>query len=215
MNIDSHTLNLTAPKVVEAYGANGDRLNFNDVYGASHISVQVPHYVGMDRGHTIKVRWFTGRHTFETATLTVGTPAIQTFQITRLEFIDPIGSQVAVNYSVRTAIGLPLIFSAALTLTMDPQSFDLAEPRLSPDRRTVTVKFLNMTPGYTVRVRWHGVVIRDTETKPIVGESSVTFAIPAGWVTENQGKGVLINYSLHKSGAGENLMFSRVLRASL
>jgi hypothetical protein len=97
-------------------------------------------------------------------------------------------------------------------LTIDPQNLDLSEPRLSADRRTVTVKFLNMTPGCTVRVR---VVIRDTETQPIQDTSSMAFDIPASWITENAGKTVPINYSVHRSGSNDNLMFSRLLRITL
>lgn len=215
MNTTSQALNLTTPKVVEAYGGSGNRLSFNDVYTKTHINVQVPHYVGMDRGHTIKVRWFTGRSTYETATLTVVNPTIQNFLIPRLEVIDSIDSQVAVNYSVRTTIGSPIIISHALTLRIDPQSFDLVEPRISPDRKTVTVKFLNMRAGYTVRVRWHGTVVQDTETQPIVNDASMSFAIPPAWVSENTGKPVIINYSVYRSGSGENLIFSQLLRINL
>ncbi|WP_339453635.1 hypothetical protein [Pseudomonas sp. EA_5y_Pfl2_R50] len=215
MSTETHALNLTAPKLLEAYGTDGNRLNVNDVYTNSHVNVQVPKYVGMLKGQTIRVRWTSGRYVYETQTSTVGTPAPQVFRIPRIEVIDAIGGLVALNYSVRTASGLPLQISKALTLRVDPQPFDLVEPRLSEDRKIVTVKFLNMTTGFTAKVRWHGIVVRDTESKPILNDSSIPFSIPASWVSENAGKTVLINYSVHRSGSNANLIFSKALRLNL
>ncbi|WP_277761213.1 hypothetical protein [Pseudomonas sp. A34-9] len=215
MSTELNVLNLTAPKVLEAYGADGNRLNFNDVYDSTHINVQVPHYVGMLGGQAVTARWTNGRYKYDTETLIVGTPGPLNFRIPRLEVIDSIGSLVTVNYSVRLSPGTPLLISKSLSLNVDQQMFDLSEPRLSGDRKNVTVKFLNMTSGYTVRVRWHGVVVRDTESQPIQNSSSMAFSIPPGWIKENAGETVLINYSVHRSGSNDNLMFSRVLRVSL
>lgn len=207
-------LDLIPPTVPKAYGPDGNRLKFNDVYNLPHIDVRVQ-YDGMLTGQTVRVRWATGRYVYDTETLTAGTSGFLIFKIPRLEVIDSIGSLVTLNYSVRLTPGAPLFISKSLSLNVDPQAFDLSEPRLSADKRDVTVKFLNMTSGYTVRVRWHGVVVRDTESQPIQNSSSMTFGIPANWITENIGKTVLINYSVHHSGSNDNLMFSRLLRVSL
>ena len=212
MTAELKTFNLVAPKVLEAKGPDGKSLNFNDVYNSTHVTAQVPHYVDMFNGHAVRVRWTNGRYKYDTETLIVGTPGPMNFKIPRLEVIDSIGTLVTVNYSVRLTPSAPLIISKSLSLNIDKQTFDLAEPRLSADRKQVTVKFLNMTPGYTVRVRWHGVVVRDTESKPIQNSSSMAFDIPATWIKENTGKTVLINYSVHHSGSNDNLMFSRLLR---
>ncbi|MHC8340331.1 hypothetical protein [Pseudomonas sp. HLT2-19-2] len=213
MDAELNALNLIAPKVLEAYGSDGDRLNFNDVYNNPHINAQV-NFEGLSRGHQIQVRWATGNYVYKTETLTVGTPGPMLFKIPRLEVIDSIDSIVAVNYSVRLTPDAPLIISKSLTLNVDGQLYDLSKPRLSADRKEVTVKFLNMTTGYTVRVRWHGVVVRNTETQPIQNSSSMAFNIPASWVSENTNKAVLINYSVHQSNSNDNLMFSRLLRVS-
>lgn len=212
MTVELKTFNLVAPKVLEAYGTNGNRLNFNDVYNSTHVNVQIPHYVGMLNGHSVRVRWTNGRYKYDSETLTVGTPSPLNFKIPRLEVIDSIDSLVTVNYSVRLNPGVPLIISKSLSLNVDEQVFDLPEPRLSVDRNKVTVKFLNMTPGYTIRIRWHGVVIRDTESQPIQNSSSMAFDIPANWIKENTGKTVLINYSVRRSGSNDNLMLSRLRR---
>lgn len=76
----------------------------------------------------------------------VGIPAPLNFIIPRLEVIDSIGRLVTVNYSVRLTPKTPLTISKSLSLYIDPQDFDLVEPRLSDDKKTVTVKFLNMPP---------------------------------------------------------------------
>lgn len=47
MSTELKTFNLVPPNVLEAYGAEGNRLNFNDIYKSTHVNVQVPHYVGM------------------------------------------------------------------------------------------------------------------------------------------------------------------------
>ncbi|WP_448092189.1 hypothetical protein [Pseudomonas lini] len=215
MNTALRLIDPIAPKVLEASGAAGNRLNFNDVYNNDYITVQVPHYIGMAKGHTLRVRWVTGRHRHDTEILTVDEPGPQNFRISRLEVIDAIGSLVTINYTIRTAPTAPLIPSKSLTLEVDPQAFELVQPRLSDDRGRVTVKYLGMRPGYTVRVRWHGVLTHDTEVLPILDESSIAFAIPKAWDDENRGKSVLINYSIHRSGSTDNLMFSQLLRVTL
>lgn len=212
MAIEQVSWDLRRPKVLEA---PADQLNFNDVYGRQYINVQVPHYTGMVAGHTLKACFASGRHTFRTETLTVAKPSPQILRIPILEVIDAIYSLTSVSYSVRTRAGAPVIYSEILDLTVTGQPFDLPKPRLSNDRRHVTVKFLNMVPGYTVRVRWHGVVVRDTKSLPIQNDSSMSFSIPEQWLSENRGKEVPINYSLHKSGSVDNLMFSRLLRVTL
>lgn len=44
------------PKVLEAYGANGDRVRIEDVYTNDFVTVEVPSY-GMAAGHTVRGRW--------------------------------------------------------------------------------------------------------------------------------------------------------------
>lgn len=214
MNATVNALNLVPPKVPKAYGVEGNRLNINDIYWDKYVEVQTD-YIGMLKGHAVRVRWVTRNHVYDSEILTVETPGPLIFRIPRLEVIDAIGGIATVNYSVRPKPNEPLLISKSLTLNVDQQMFDLSEPRLSADRKNVTVKFLNMTPGYTVRVRWHGVIVRDTETQPIQNTSSMTFNIPTAWITENAGKTVLINYSVHRSGSNDNLMFSRLLRITL
>lgn len=212
MAIEQMSWDLRRPKVLEA---PADQLNFNNVYGRHYINVQVPHYTGMVAGHTLKVRFASGRHTFRTETLTIAKPSPINLIIPILEVVDAIDSEASVSYSVRPGVNAPLIYSEMLDLNVTEQPFDLTKPRLSNDRSNVAVKFLNMVPGYTVRVRWHGVVVRDTGILPTQNDSSMNFSIPEQWRSENRGKEVLINYSLHRSGSGDNLIFSRLLRVTL
>lgn len=211
MAIEQLSWDLRRPKVLEA---PADQLSFNTVYGRQYINVQVPHYTGMVAGHTIKACFASGRHTFRTETLTVAKPSPQNLIIPILEVVDAIDSVTSVSYSVRPGAGAPVIYSEILDLLVTEQPFDLPKPRLSNDRRNVTVKFLGMVPGYTVRVRWHGVVVRDTENQPIQNDSSMSFSIPEQWRSENKDREVSINFSLHRSGSDDNLMFSRLLRVT-
>lgn len=215
MTTELKTFNLVAPKVLEAYGADGKRLNFNDIYNSTHINIQVPHYAGMLKGHDVRVRCTNGRYKHDTETLTVGTPSPLNFKISKLEMMDSIGALTTFNYCVRLNPSTPLIISKSLSLDVDKQAFDLTEPRLSADRKKVTVKFLNMTPGDTVKVWFAGVVLRETESQPIQNSSSMAFDIPTSWTTENAKKPpVSIYYSVRHSGSNDNLMFSRLLRIS-
>ncbi|MFJ2713141.1 hypothetical protein ACIOZM_19915 [Pseudomonas sp. NPDC087346] len=214
MNINLQHIDPISPSVLEA-PPPGDRLNVqNDVYMNEHITVRAPQYPGMAIGHRLTVRWVTGRYKFDTATQTVTETGAFDFLIPRWLFVDSIGSLATINYSIRLP-NQPLIPSRTLTLQVDAQQFNLTEPRLSADQKRVTVKFLGQTTGYTVKVRWHGVVVRNTETKPILDSASIPFDIPDSWLKENAGKTVRINYSVYLSGSGKKLMFSQVLTVNL
>ncbi|MFJ2539758.1 hypothetical protein [Pseudomonas sp. NPDC087614] len=76
MNSISAVTDPAAPKVLEAHGSAGDKLDFNDVYYAQYVTVQVPHYTGMARNHTIRVTWENPRHTYHSEVITVGTPGV-------------------------------------------------------------------------------------------------------------------------------------------
>ncbi|MDI3273060.1 hypothetical protein [Pseudomonas sp. AL03] len=55
MNTELNALNLIAPRVLEASGSDGDRLNLNEVYNNPHVDVEV-NFEGMLRGNQIHGR---------------------------------------------------------------------------------------------------------------------------------------------------------------
>ncbi|MDR7285509.1 hypothetical protein J2X84_004358 [Pseudomonas corrugata] len=201
-----------APKILEADGVEGDRLNFDKVYGASHITAQVPHYTGMTTGHTVRITWGNPRYTYHTEVVTVGTPGIIKLPIPLLEVIDAIGHTVSVSYTVRTAPGAPLIPSREQSLHITPQQFDLLPPTLSSDKKTLSVNYVGMSTGYTVRIRAIGKTVWDSDERLVQTGVIPTFTLPPNWIVANQGVTAKINYSVYKFGSSDRLMFSKVLR---
>lgn len=209
------TIILDPPKVLEAYGAQGDRLKMVDIYYARHVTVQIRQYVGMAIGQTIRARWAGPRITYDSAITTVENVGPMNFIVPRMEVVDAIGSLVPVSYTVRTFPSGPLHRSAALPLAVDPQAFVLTPPRLTADQTTVTIRYTGMATGYHARVRITGVVTRYTEWQNLETGVTAEFLIPQSWIVENKGKTVLINYSVNRPGIDEHSMFSQALRVAL
>lgn len=204
-----------APKVREAHGPAGDKLDIKDFYSADHVTVQVPQYTGMARGHTVRITWENPRHTHHSEVITVGTPGTIDIPIPRLEAIDSIGHTVKINYTVRTAPGTALIPSRYLLLQVLPQQFDLLAPTLSSDQKTLSVNYAGMTTGYTVRIRAVANTTWLSDERPVQAGVTPTFLLPSDWLTTNRRANALINYTVYKSGSGERLMFSKVLRVRI
>ncbi|WP_448092190.1 hypothetical protein [Pseudomonas lini] len=209
------TIDPQAPKVLEAYGAQGERLKMADIYYATHITIQVPPYPGMAIGQTLRARWASERHVYDSPITTVQRVGPMNFNVPRLEVIDAIGTKVPVEYTVRNFPNGPLHRSRVLPLAVDPQALDLTPPRLTTDRTRVTVRFPGMAAGYHARVRITGVATRETDWQELKADVTAEFRIPRTWIDENEGKDVLFNYSIHRSGSTDNLMFSQLLRVTL
>jgi hypothetical protein len=203
------------PKILEAYGSAGDQLNFDSVYHANHITAQVPHYTGMARGQTVRMTWENPRHIYHSEVVTVGTPGAIDIPIPRIEVIDAIGHTVKVYYTVRTAPGTAPIPSRTLLLHIDPYEFDLLAPTLSTDQITLSVRYVGMVRGYTVRIRATGKTTWESDEREVQTGVTPTFTLPSNWIAENRGIDTRINYSVYKSGSGQRFMFSKVLRARI
>jgi len=209
------TIELQLPKVLEAYGARGDRLKMADIYYATHVTIQIPQYLGMAIGQTIRARWASVRQIYDSPITTVEKVGPMNFSVPRLEVVDAIASTVPVSCTVRTYPNGPLHRSQALPLAVDAQAFVLTPPRLTPDQTTVTIRYPGMATGYHARVRLAGVVTRKTAWQDLKTGVTAEFSIPASWIVENKGKTVLINYSVNRPGIDEHSMFSQVLRVEL
>lgn len=209
------TIILKPAKVLEAYGAQGDRLKMSDIYTARHITVQIEQYVGMAIGQTIRVRYASARHVYDSAITPVTAVGAMNLNVPRMEVVDSIGSTVPVSFTVRTYPNGPLHRSDPLSLAVDAQEFVLPPPRLTPDQTTVTVRYPAMANGYQARVRFGGIITRRTQWQDMKTGVTAEFSIPADWVSENKGKTVLINYSVNQIGIDEQSQFSQVLRVEL
>ncbi len=215
MNSVSAVTDPAAPKVLEAHGSAGDQFDFNNVYFARHVTVQIPHYTGMARGHTVRMTWENPRYTYHSEVVTVVTPGALNILTPRMEVIDSIGHTVKVFYTVRTAPGGTLIASRYLLLHILPQAFDLLAPTLSSDQTTIGAHYTGMTTGYTVRIRATANTTWQSQSQPVQTGVPSTFTLPPDWRTTNRGADALINYTVYKSGSGERLMFSKVLRTRI
>ena len=209
------TISLKPPKVLEAYGAQGDRLKMSDIYEARHVTVQIQQYVGMAVGQTIRVRWASARKIYDSAITTVTAVGTMEFLIPRMEVVDSIGSTVPVSFTVRTFPSGPLHRSDPLRLDVDAQAFVLPPLRITSDQSTVTVRYPAMATGYHARVRLDGVSTRYTQWQDMKTGVTAEFSILESWIAENKGKTVLINYSVNRPGIAEQSQFSQVLRVEL
>lgn len=209
------TIHQEKVKVLEAYGASGDRLKISDMYYAPHATVRVLKYVGMAVGQTIRVRWASTRHTYYSEIKTVTSVGDVDLVVPRMEVIDSIASTVPVTFTVRTYPDGPLHRSQPLNLGVDAQEFTLPPPRLTPDQTTVTVYYPAIASGYQARVRFAGIVTRRTEWQNMQNGVIAAFSIPSAWVEENKGGVVLINYSVNRANVNEQSQFSQVLRVQL
>lgn len=209
------TIDPKPPKVLEAYGALGDRLKMADIYYATHVTIEVPQYLGMAIGQTIRARWASVRQTYDSPITTVEKVGPMNFTVPRLEVVDAIGSTVPVSFTVRTFPNGPLHRSKELPLAVDAQAFVLRPPRITPDQTTVTVRYPAMATGYQARVRVGGVITRRTAWQDMKTGVTAEFSIPTSWIAENKGKTVLINYSVNRAGIDEQSQFSQVLRVEL
>ncbi|KAA0984638.1 Ig-like domain-containing protein [Pseudomonas sp. ANT_J28] len=203
------------PKILEAYGSAGDRLDFDSVYHRDFITAQVPYYTGMARGQTVRATWENPRHIYHSEVVTVGTPGPIDIRIPRIEVVDAIGHTVKVYYTVRTAPGTAPIPSRTLLLHIDPYEFDLLAPTLSTDQKTLSVRYVGMVRGYTVRIRATGKTTWESDEREVQTGVTPTFTLPSNWIAENRGIDTRINYSVYKSGSGQRFMFSKVLRARI
>ncbi|SEO75804.1 hypothetical protein [Pseudomonas sp. NFACC39-1] len=203
------------PKVPKTYNAAGDHLKMSDIYTDAHVDVEVPHYTGMHATDTIRVRW-QGRVNYNSPIIEVGDPpGKRLIPIPRLEVIDNVGRSVEVGYSVKEKGVGETIESDRLTLHIDPQAIDPLPAPIYVDSNSKVAVLYGGETGYTVRVRWTGVVTRDTETQDVKTGFGNVFDIPSAWITENRGKTVLINYSIVRKNSTEQRMFSQVLRINL
>jgi hypothetical protein len=209
------TIILRPPKVLEAYGELGDHLRMSDIYEARFVTAQVQQYVGMAIGQTIRVRWASARYLHDSAIIPVTAVGAMNVTVPRMEVVDSIGSTVPVSFTVRTYPNGPLHRSDPLRLVVDAQAFVLPPPRLTEDKSTVTVRYPAMADGHQARVRLGGVVTRRTAWKDMKTGVTADFPLPPDWIVENQGKTVLINYSVNRRGVDEQSQFSQVLRVEL
>ncbi|MBT2330448.1 hypothetical protein J7E47_17145 [Pseudomonas fluorescens] len=208
-------LDLLKPSVPKAYNPPArDRLRMSDIYYDEYLEVEVPHYKGMDSIHSLKVRWEGRVDYHDGPVVPVGAnPGPRRLRVPRLEVIDNIGASVTVGYSVKENASSETLESQRLTLHIDPQDLNLHTPTYSSAAKRVTVDHADIKTGYKIRVRWtiDGTALEGPEENLSTGQA-YHYNVPAAWITQSQGKTVLVNYSVWRTGTTGLTMFSRVLR---
>jgi hypothetical protein len=218
--IDVHVkrvdLDLTAPKVLEAKESNGAVMNFErHFYRENFATVEVV-YTGSDTGQSVKVIFAGRKFIWISVAQTVNIPGqILTFKVPRLEVIDSIGSNVKVSYTVRLPGTTTDVPSKVLDLQITAQKHALPEPTLNAAKTNLRIYYPTLEATYKHRIALHGVTTRYGAETYIVQANYTDVAVPSAWLTENQGKDVMINFTLKRVNSTELIIFSWCLRVSL
>lgn len=163
----------------------------------------------MAPGQSLVLEWAGPYFTWSSQPQQVIAPGLLQIQVPRLEIIDAIGRSVQVRYSVNGTL-----FSPVFVLNIDSQGIEMPPLRYinqGGGNHVVSILSPGQQIGHTGRVRWNGVVVRDSDEQHLEAGKVEYFQIPQFWITENQGREVLINYTLYR-GNNEPFRFSRVLR---
>lgn len=220
-HIDVHirqpALDLTKPKVLEAKELNGERLNFEkDFYEAQFATVEVG-YTGSASGQTVKVYWRGRNATYGSALQTVSHAGqILRFQVPRNEVVDCIGSGAEISYTVRlpgTTSDLP---SRNLDITITRQKHALPEPTLNASKTNLRIYHPLLSSPHTARMALFGVVVRygqEIFMTPNTGQTDLS--VDPSWIAENQGRPIMINWTLKETNTAAPLVFSWFLRLTV
>ncbi|MFJ4193452.1 hypothetical protein [Pseudomonas sp. NPDC089534] len=217
VHVRTPALDLKPPKVLEAKDANGTVLNFaRDFYEAPHATVEV-NYTGSAPGQTVKVYWVGRNSTYGSGVQTV-TAAGQTltFRVPRTEVVDCIASGAEVSYTVRLPGTQQDIPSRNLHINVTAQKHLLREPTLNADKTNLRAYYPALEAPYSVRISLTvGTTRYDSSEFDITRPDYTDVAVPPAWISNNRGKAGLFNYTLHRVGTGEPIIFSWYLRVTI
>jgi hypothetical protein len=218
--IDVHVkrvdLDLTAPKVLEAKDANGTVINFErDFYREDFATVEVA-YTGSNTEQRVKAIFAGRKFSWISDAQTVNIPGqILTFKVPRLEVVDSIGSNAKVSYTVQLPGTTTDVPSKVLDLQITAQKHALPEPTLNAAKTNLRIYYPTLEATYKHRIALHGVTTRYGAETYIVQANYTDVAVPSAWLTENQGKDVMFNFTLKRVNSAELIIFSWCLRVSL
>jgi hypothetical protein len=201
---------------LEALELNGTRLNFErDFYETKFATVKVA-YTGSAPGQTVKVYWLGRNSTYGSEIRTVAYAGeVLRFLVPRQEVVDCIGSGAQISYTVRlpgTTENLP---SENLRITVTAQKHHLPEPTLNSDKTNLRAYYPTLEATYSVRMALFGITTRYGDEVTITQPDFTNLPVPPAWITENRGRSVMFNYTLHRTDTTEKLIFSWFLRLTL
>lgn len=216
VHIKQPVLDLKAPKVLEAKELNGAQLNFEkDFYEAKFATVEVD-FIGSAPGQTVKAYWIGRNSTYGSEVKTVFYAGeVLRFEVPRLEVIDCIGSSAEISYTVRLPDTIEDLPSEDLRITVTAQKHHLPEPTLSSDKTNLRAYYPTLEATYSVRMALFGITTRYGDEVPITQPDYTNLSVPSAWITENRGRSVMFNYTLHRTDTTEKIIFSWCLRLTL
>lgn len=218
IHLDRVELDLRAPRVLEARENNGTQINFGaHFYYADFATVQVS-YTGSAPGQSVKVYCVGRNHTYGSEIQNI-TSVGQTlsFFVPRLEVVDSIGERMKFYYTVRLSGETQDRPSLDLFVDVTPQTLRLIEPTINGAGNNIRAYHPGLVGQHSVRLRLTNAAnhsdTRDSAEFAITpGAASTDIAVPQAWRTEFAGRDVIFNYTLRKTGTGENIQFSWCLR---
>lgn len=221
LEIDVHLkdaqLDLKPPKVLEAKDSNGTVLNFvRDFYRAEFARVLVD-FIGSAYGQTVKVYWLGRATTYGSEIQTVKYAGeVLTFLIPRHEVLDCIGTKAEVRYTVRLPGDTLDQPSQDLDLTVTSQKHHLPVPTLNSGKDNLRVYYPALEAPYKVRISLLvGSTRYDSVEYKITQPTYTNVPVLPAWVSNNKGKKGLFNFTLHRTGTVEPIIFSWLLRVIL
>ncbi|PQP04064.1 MULTISPECIES: hypothetical protein [Pseudomonas] len=217
VHVQKPLLDLIKPEVLEAKVSNGTVIDFErDFYEAKHATVKVA-YTGSNRGQTVKAYWVGRATTYGSEIQTVSYAGEKlTFLIPRHEVLDCIGTKAEVRYTVRLPGDTLDQPSKDLNLTVTSQKHHLPAPTLNAGKDNLRVYYPTLEAPYKVRISLLvGSTRYDSVEYNITQPTYTNVPVPPAWVSNNKGKEGLFNYTLHRTGTAEPIIFSWILRVIL
>ncbi|RON47692.1 hypothetical protein [Pseudomonas frederiksbergensis] len=221
IHLDRVDLDLKEPTVLEARELNGTGINFDrDFYYANFATVRV-NYTGSAPGQSVKVYCVGRNHTYGSQIQSVQVAGqTLTFLVPRMEVVDSIGKSMRFYYTVRLPGETQDRPSRDLNVDVSPQEHQLIAPTINEAKNNIRAYHENLIGRYSVRLRLTNAEnhddVRDSDEFSIAPDATYTnLAILQAWITQYRGRDVIFNYTLRKTGTGENIIFSWILRVRL
>ncbi|MBD2815997.1 hypothetical protein ID850_14785 [Xenorhabdus sp. Flor] len=216
--LDTTSLPGYLPSAPDATGNQGKLLTKDDYYRLDQLKINVPVYDGMASGQVVTVLWHGRKKILYTSPpQSVNEVMPMTFYIPRMEFLDAIGRTAKVQFKVDKLANNTAVYSGILSLEIEGQNLNLPAPTLfyrGDGTIHVIINYPDMSYNQTVEIRAVGKSILQTHYKQIDDTNQMAVQLLAGWVEENRGQLVLIDYAVGSIYGGE-YDFSQILRVIL
>lgn len=196
------------PAAPQATGDNGTLLKQVDYYRLTTLDLTIPEYEGTAPGQLVQLVWTGPGHGWESPVQEVAEAGTLHFALPREEYLDAIGGEATVRFTVQTPGSGDIAESAPLTLKVEGQTLALPAPAVSADGKTVTVAFSGMTANHRISLRVGGVSEYLSGLSAGNAAGQIILTVPDAVLAANAGRVIAINYAVG-STSGAQYQFSR------